>query len=84
MQCCHAIVLDTTGTTHARQQPRCVEREKTRIAREDRKGGEKNNPSLEQDGYATRSCPARDATGNTKQTKTESTTKHRLATHQDK
>ena len=24
---CHAIVLDTTGTTYARQQPRYIERE---------------------------------------------------------
>ena len=25
---CHAVVLDTTGTTYARQQPRYIERER--------------------------------------------------------
>ena len=34
---CHAIVLDTTGTTYARQKPRYIEREKKVKERKERK-----------------------------------------------
>ena len=37
---CHAIVLDTTGTTCARQQPRYIEREKKTKDKERKQGKE--------------------------------------------
>ena len=108
---CHAIVLDTTGTTYARQQPRYIQREKTngkeerkkkekrkewkpisrkiiRVGREDQKG-KKQMPRCcgKMDTQRGRAPPGGHATGSTKQvrpTNTESITKNRLATHQDK
>ena len=40
---CHANVLDTTGTTYARQQPRYVGREKKRKKKKEKKGKRKYN-----------------------------------------
>ena len=38
---CHAIVLDATGTTHALQQPRYIEREQTRKTKKEKERKDK-------------------------------------------
>ena len=44
---CHAIVLDTTGTARARQQPKYVEREKKRKKNNEKKAGKRTKQKNE-------------------------------------
>ena len=43
---CHAIVLDTTGTTHARQQPRHTERDRKRKTKNEKNGEEEQRTKI--------------------------------------